>query len=70
MFPIGHPADVRFAINYWTSIGLGRLTEEMREVLEMQERVVQERRDREERDRVLQLMREEEEMLRAEEMER
>lgn len=42
----------------------------MREVLEMQERVVQERRDREERDRVLQLMREEEEMLRAEEMER
>lgn len=39
-------------------------------MLEMQERVVQERRDREERDRVLQLMREEEEMLRAEEMER
>ena len=36
LFPIGHPNDVRFAINYFTSIGLGKLTEEMREVLAMQ----------------------------------
>jgi hypothetical protein len=27
LFPIGHPSDVRYAINYWTTIGLGRLTE-------------------------------------------
>jgi hypothetical protein len=26
LFPIGHPNDVRFAINYWTTIGLGPLT--------------------------------------------
>jgi pre-mRNA-splicing factor CWC22 len=26
LFPIGHPNDVRFAINYWTTIGLGKLT--------------------------------------------
>lgn len=26
LFPIGHPNDLRFAINYWTSIGLGQLT--------------------------------------------
>ena len=27
LFPIGHPNDLRFAINYFTSIGLGKLTE-------------------------------------------
>jgi len=26
LFPIGHPNDVRFSINYFTSIGLGKLT--------------------------------------------
>ena len=26
LFPIWHPNDLRFAINYWTSIGLGPLT--------------------------------------------
>ena len=44
LFPIGHPNDVRFAINYFTSIGLGKLTEEMREVLEIQEDMIAERK--------------------------
>ncbi|KAL1933508.1 hypothetical protein VTP01DRAFT_7598 [Rhizomucor pusillus] len=33
MFPKGNPKDTRFAINYWTSIGLGALTDELREWL-------------------------------------
>ena len=47
LFPIGHPNDVRFAINYFTSIGLGKLTEEMREVLSMQEQMLAERKIKE-----------------------
>ena len=30
MFPMDNPKNTRFAINYFTSIGLGRITEEMR----------------------------------------
>ena len=30
LFPIDNPNDLRFAINYYTAIGLGKLTEEMR----------------------------------------
>ena len=56
LFPIGHPNDVRFSINYFTSIGLGKLTEEMREVLAMQEQMLAERKVKEEHDRMLQLM--------------
>lgn len=37
LFPIDNPNDLRFAINYYTTIGLGKLTEEMREVLNLQE---------------------------------
>ncbi|PVU98480.1 hypothetical protein BB559_001554, partial [Furculomyces boomerangus] len=33
MFPTDNPKNIRFAINYFTSIGLGALTEELREVL-------------------------------------
>lgn len=33
MFPKDNPKNTRFAINYWTSIGLGSLTEELREWL-------------------------------------
>ncbi|KAI8062728.1 armadillo-type protein [Gongronella butleri] len=33
MFPRQNPKDCRFAINYWTSIGLGALTDELREWL-------------------------------------
>ncbi|ORX58318.1 MIF4G-domain-containing protein [Hesseltinella vesiculosa] len=33
MFPKQNPKDTRFAINYWTSIGLGALTEDLREWL-------------------------------------
>ncbi|KAJ1920663.1 pre-mRNA-splicing factor cwc22 [Mycoemilia scoparia] len=33
MFPDDNPRHVRFAINYFTSIGLGALTEELRELL-------------------------------------
>ena len=33
LFPVENPRDVRFAINYFTSIGMGALTEEMRERL-------------------------------------
>lgn len=30
MFPKDDPRDTRFAINYWTSIGLGAITEDLR----------------------------------------
>lgn len=33
-----HPNNVRFAINYYTTIGLGRLSDELREVLAEQEK--------------------------------
>lgn len=33
MFPTNHPRNIRFAINYFTSIGLGQLTQEMRQNL-------------------------------------
>ncbi|KAH8100198.1 armadillo-type protein [Cristinia sonorae] len=35
MFPMDNPKDTRFAINYMTSIGLGVVTEEMREHLKV-----------------------------------
>lgn len=35
MFPMDNPKDTRFAINYFTSIGLGAVTEEMREHLKV-----------------------------------
>lgn len=35
LFPLDNPKDTRFAINYMTSIGLGVLTEEMREHLKV-----------------------------------
>lgn len=35
MFPLDNPKDTRFAINYMTSIGLGIITEEMREHLKV-----------------------------------
>jgi pre-mRNA-splicing factor CWC22 len=35
MFPMDVPKDTRFAINYFTSIGLGAVTEEMREHLKV-----------------------------------
>ncbi|KAI8378278.1 MIF4G-domain-containing protein [Choanephora cucurbitarum] len=33
MFPKDNPKNTRFAINYWTSIGLGAITEDLREWL-------------------------------------
>lgn len=33
LFPKNNPKDTRFAINYWTSIGLGALTDDLREWL-------------------------------------
>ncbi|KAK0461469.1 hypothetical protein IW261DRAFT_1577187 [Armillaria novae-zelandiae] len=33
MFPVDVPKNTRFAINYFTSIGLGVITEDMREYL-------------------------------------
>lgn len=33
IFPLGNPRDTRFSINYFTSIGLGAITEKMREHL-------------------------------------
>ncbi|KAF9228687.1 MIF4G-domain-containing protein [Gyrodon lividus] len=44
MFPIDNPKDTRFAINYFTSIGLGVLTEEMREYLKNAPRLIMEQR--------------------------
>lgn len=35
MFPMDNPKDTRFAINYFTSINLGAITEEMREHLKV-----------------------------------
>ncbi|KAH9918401.1 MIF4G-domain-containing protein [Epithele typhae] len=35
MFPLDNPKDTRFAINYFTSIGLGAITEDMREHLKV-----------------------------------
>ena len=35
MFPLDNPKNTRFAINYFTSIGLGAVTEEMREHLKV-----------------------------------
>lgn len=35
MFPLDNPKNTRFAINYFTSIGLGPVTEEMREYLKV-----------------------------------
>jgi pre-mRNA-splicing factor CWC22 len=35
MFPMDNPKNTRFSINYFTSVGLGVLTEEMREYLKV-----------------------------------
>lgn len=35
MFPLDNPKNTRFAINYFTSIGLGPVTEEMRDYLKV-----------------------------------
>ncbi len=37
MFPMDNPKNTRFSINYFTSIGLGAVTEEMREHLKVRE---------------------------------
>ena len=34
MFPMNNPKNTRFAINYFTSIGLGKVTEDMRTYLQ------------------------------------
>ncbi|KAI9059728.1 MIF4G-domain-containing protein [Trametes sanguinea] len=44
MFPMDNPKDTRFAINYFTSIGLGVITEEMREHLKNAPRIIMEQR--------------------------
>ena len=35
MFPMDNPKHTRFSINYFTSIGMGAVTEEMREHLKV-----------------------------------
>ncbi|KZT24038.1 MIF4G-domain-containing protein [Neolentinus lepideus HHB14362 ss-1] len=44
MFPLDNPKNTRFAINYFTSIGLGAVTEEMREHLKNAPRIIMEQR--------------------------
>ncbi|CAL1703370.1 unnamed protein product [Somion occarium] len=44
MFPLDNPKNTRFAINYLTSIGLGVITEEMREHLKNAPRLIMEQR--------------------------
>ncbi|KAI0303496.1 armadillo-type protein [Multifurca ochricompacta] len=44
MFPLDNPKNTRFSINYFTSIGLGALTEEMREHLKNAPRLIMEQR--------------------------
>lgn len=48
LFPLENMNDLRFAINYYTTIGLGQLTEEMREVLNLHEEIINERKRKEE----------------------
>ncbi|KAH7103864.1 MIF4G-domain-containing protein [Auriculariales sp. MPI-PUGE-AT-0066] len=44
MFPMDNPKNTRFAINYFTSIGLGAVTEDMREHLKNAPRLIMEQR--------------------------
>ncbi|KAJ7265983.1 hypothetical protein B0H12DRAFT_1179913 [Mycena haematopus] len=44
MFPVDVPKNTRFAINYFTSIGLGAITEEMREYLKNAPKLIMEQR--------------------------
>ncbi|KAF8590498.1 MIF4G-domain-containing protein [Ramaria rubella] len=44
LFPLDIPKNTRFAINYFTSIGLGAVTEEMREHLKNAPRIIMEQR--------------------------
>ncbi|KAI6038422.1 MIF4G-domain-containing protein [Pisolithus marmoratus] len=44
MFPMDNPKNTRFSINYFTSIGLGVVTEEMREYLANAPRLIMEQR--------------------------
>ncbi|KAG9318234.1 MIF4G-domain-containing protein [Chiua virens] len=44
MFPTDNPKNTRFSINYFTSIGLGILTEDMREYLKNAPRLIMEQR--------------------------
>ncbi|KAF8211741.1 hypothetical protein K438DRAFT_1664623 [Mycena galopus ATCC 62051] len=44
MFPVDVPKNTRFAINYFTSIGMGAVTEEMREYLKNAPRLIMEQR--------------------------
>ncbi|KAJ6544061.1 hypothetical protein B0H19DRAFT_999676 [Mycena capillaripes] len=44
MFPVDVPKNTRFAINYFTSIGLGVVTEDMREYLKNAPRLIMEQR--------------------------
>ncbi|KOS12530.1 mif4g-domain-containing protein [Malassezia pachydermatis] len=47
MFPLDHPRNTRFSINFFTSIGLGVLTESMREYLQTATKAMMERREAE-----------------------
>ncbi|KAF8515888.1 hypothetical protein JB92DRAFT_2912980 [Gautieria morchelliformis] len=44
MFPLDNPKNTRFAINYFTSVGLGAVTEKMREHLKNAPRIIMEQR--------------------------
>ncbi|KAG9026315.1 pre-mRNA-splicing factor cwc22 [Tulasnella sp. JGI-2019a] len=44
LFPLDNPKNTRFSINYFTSIGLGIVTEEMREHLKNAPRIIMEQR--------------------------
>lgn len=52
--------DLRFAINYYTTIGLGQLTEEMRQVLSLHEEIINERKRKAEEEQAQLLIQEEE----------
>lgn len=47
MFPLDHPKNTRFSINYFTSIGLGAITENMREHLKNAPKMIMEQREAE-----------------------
>ncbi|WFD32909.1 pre-mRNA-splicing factor cwc22 [Malassezia sp. CBS 17886] len=47
MFPLDNPRDTRFSVNFFTSIGLGIVTEDMREHLKNAPRLILEQREAE-----------------------
>ena len=53
MFPMDNPRDTRYAINFYTSIGLGPLTDGLREYLKIAPKLIMERAKKEQEKQLL-----------------